>query len=748
MPHATIKLKPGVETNITFALNEAAYSTSQLIRFLPERNGLGLAQKLGGWVNYYTSAISSAIRALKGWADLNAVNHLGIGAETSLSILTNSNLANITPQTTITNTAPVFATTSGSTTVTVTDSNISASVLDYVNYVTPVAVGGLVLSGPYQLQSAAGTTYSITAATAATSTANTSTNYTGGAFVVGNTYQIVTTGGTSFTTIGASANTAGIIFNATGTGAGITGTAKLVGVPSFQTSNGLSTVTCYLDNHGYSVGNSFYVGVSTTIGGVALFGLYTILTVPSASSFTFAAANTATSSAGPTAMNSGNVNANFYIAIGPQPTGSGYGVGGYGTGGFGLGTTQTPSNGTAITATDWTLDNYGSYLVACPAGGAIYYYDPSGQLQNAQIIGGNGPLVNSGMFVAMPQRQIIAYGSSFTLQADPMLVRWCDIGNFTVWNATVTNQAGSFRIPTGSKIVAGIQGPQQGLLWTDLDLWAMQYVGAPLVYGFNKIGSNCGAVSRHCTGQLNGAVYWMSQKQFFMSMGSGPQSIPCPIWDVIFQNINTSYLYKVCCGVNSQFNEVTWYYPSASSTENDSYVKYNTVLQQWDYGTLGRTAWIDQSVLGPPIGAGSDNWLYQHEVGNDAVYNGQTTGMQSSFQTGYFELNEADNLVFVDQVWPDMKWGTYSGNQNATVYLTIYYTNYATDTATSPSTSYYSGSPSGAVSSVTFPMTQSTEYVSCRIRARYMSFSLSSTDTNTFWRLGAIKYRYQLDGRF
>ena len=171
-------------------------------------------------------------------------------------------------------------------------------------------------------------------------------------------------------------------------------------------------------------------------------------------------------------------------------------------------------------------------------------------------------------------------------------------------------------------------------------------------------------------------------------------------------------------------------------------------VDQWDFGTLGRTAWIDQSVLGPPIGAGSDNWIYQHEVGNDAVYNGQTTGMQPSFSTGYFQLNEADNLVFIDQIWPDMKWGTYSGNQNATVYLTINYTNYATDTATSPATSYYSGSPSNQVTSITFPMTQSTEYISCRIRARFMSFSLSSNDTGTFWRLGGVKYRYQPDGRF
>ena len=695
MPHATIRLKPGVETNNTFSLNEAAYSQSQLIRYLPERNGLGLAQKLGGWVNYFNLSIGSKIRALKGWADLNAINHLGIGAESALDVLTNNNLVNITPQISTTNTAPNFSTTSGSTTVTVVDANITASVLDFVNYVTPVSVGGIILSGPYQLYTAAGTTYTIIASSPATAT--------------------VTSGGASY---------------------------------AFSTTNGSSIVSGTLNDHGFAVGDTFYVGVATTVGGVTLSGLYTILTVPTVNTFTFSAQNSASSTAGPVSINSGNINANFYIAIGPQPTSTGFGVGGFGVGGFGVGSAQPSVPGTPITAIDWTLDNFGQNLIACPAGGAIYYWQPNGQLQNAQIIGGNGPLVNSGIFVAMPERQVIAYGSSFNLAPDPLLIRWSDIEDYTVWNATPTNQAGSYRIPTGSKIVAGIQGPQQGLIWTDLDLWAMQYIGAPLVYGFNKIGSNCGAVSRHCIGQMNGGIYWMSQKQFFNSMGSGPQAIPCPIWDVIFQNINTSYLNKVCCGVNSQFNEVTWYYPSASSTENDSYVKYNVALAQWDYGTLGRTAWIDQSVLGSPIGAGSDNWLYQHEVGNDAVYNGQTTGMQSSFSTGYFSLNEADNLVFVDQIWPDMKWGTYSGNTNATVYLTINYTNYATDAATSPLTSYYSGSPSGQVTSVTFPMTQSTEYISCRIRARFMSFSLSSTDTGTFWRLGGIRYRYQMDGKF
>ena len=477
MPFGTIKLKPGVETNNTPVLNEAAYSSSQLVRFLSERNGFGLAQKLGGWVAYFNSAIGSKIRALKAWSDLNAINHLGIGAESSLSVLTNGNLADITPRTITTNTAPVFATTAGSSTVSVTDSNTTVlTVFDYVDFVTPVSVGGLVLTGPYQLLTYAGTTYTINAGSAATSTANTSTNTTAGSFVVGETYKIVTVGTTDYTLIGASANTVGVIFNATGVGAG-TGTAKLVGVYSFQTTSSSSIVTGYFDNHGYNVGSNFYIGVPLTIGGITLSGLYTVVSVPSAGSFTFAASNLATSSAGPTAINSGNVQSVYYIGVGPQPIGTGFGVGGFGVGGFGVGTAIT-NPGTAITATDWTLDNFGQDLIACPAGGPIYYWQPNGSVLNAQILSAQAPLVNSGIFVAMPERQVIAYGSSFTLSPDPLLIRWSDVQDFTTWNATVTNQAGSYRIPTGSKIVAGFQGPQQGLIWTDIDLWAMQYVGS------------------------------------------------------------------------------------------------------------------------------------------------------------------------------------------------------------------------------------------------------------------------------
>ena len=206
MAHATLKLVPGVDVIKTPTLNEAALSSSNLIRFMPDRNKMGLPQKLGGWVAYRNVPYSAPVRALKGWADLNAINHLAVGCTTSLNVLTNGSNSVITPQTTVTNSSPNFSTTSGSYTVSVIDSNISASNLDYVYYVTPVSVGGLILTGSYQILTASGTSYTISASTPATAT--------------------VSNAGASYT---------------------------------FTTANGSSIVTAYLANNTYNPGSEFYI---------------------------------------------------------------------------------------------------------------------------------------------------------------------------------------------------------------------------------------------------------------------------------------------------------------------------------------------------------------------------------------------------------------------------------------------------------------------------------------------------------
>jgi hypothetical protein len=364
----------------------------------------------------------------------------------------------------------------------------------------------------------------------------------------------------------------------------------------------------------------------------------------------------------------------------------------------------------------------------------IYYWDATAGQSKAIAIA-NGPTACNGMFVAMPQRQIIAWGCAGPDPGDgiidPLLVRWCDVNNFNTWIAQVANQAGSFRLSSGSVIRGGRQVPQQGLLWTDIDLWAMQYIGQPLVYGFNKIGQGCGLIARNAHTVLGGVVYWMSENQFFALSGNGVQAIPSPVWDVIFQDLDLANADKIVAAANSLFQEVAWYYPvKGGNGEPSAYVKLNTQLGVWDYGTLGRSAWIDQSVLQQPIGADpASGFIYQHEISPDA----DGAAMGETFTTGWFALAEGDVMPYIDQIWPDAKWGYFGQAQDAQLIMTFASQAY-------PGAAQYSYGP--------YTISQATSYISPRIRNRLISFTVSGTGTGTWWRLGGIRYRYAPDGRF
>jgi hypothetical protein len=373
-------------------------------------------------------------------------------------------------------------------------------------------------------------------------------------------------------------------------------------------------------------------------------------------------------------------------------------------------------------------------LIACPINGTLnqplYQWDPLSGSPQAAVIS-QGPTVNDGFFIAMPQRQIICWGSTVTGIQDPLLVRWCDVNNFNMWFDLPTNEAGQFRLPRGSKIVGGIQGPQQGFLWTDLSIWSMQYVGLPGVWGFNEVATGCGLISRKAAAAANGVVYWMGPTQFYSLTSEGVQPLACPIWDVAFQDMDLANVSKIRVAVNSRFNEIAWYIPTlGGGGENTTFLKYNYALGWWDYGLLSRSAWIDQSVLGAPLGADPNKLLiYQHETSNDA----DGAPLVSSFATGDFTLSEGDQMTFLDEVFPDARYGDYNQPPNATLQITFLVRDYTDD----PQRVY---GP--------YTATYATRYFNPRARGRLFSMQIASSDVGSFWRMGRMRYRGQPAGRY
>jgi hypothetical protein len=227
----------------------------------------------------------------------------------------------------------------------------------------------------------------------------------------------------------------------------------------------------------------------------------------------------------------------------------------------------------------------------------------------------------------------------------------------------------------------------------------------------------------------------MSQKQFFtVQDGGAPTPIPCTVWDFIFQNLDQKFTDNIVCGTNSTFNEVNWFFPSTKSANGapDAYVCYNYVYQEWDFGFLNRCAWTDLSILGPPIAADNEGWVYQHETSNNLAEGEQIVPISSNLTTGYFSISNGQDLVFVDWILPDAKWGQYNQPNNARLNFTFYVTDYA-------------GSPPKIYGP--YPVTQQTPYISTRFRGRFMSMKIECDNLDSFWRLGSVRYRFAPAGR-
>lgn len=498
------------------------------------------------------------------------------------------------------------------------------------------------------------------------------------------------------------------------------------------TANGTSITVNFPSLYATNANNPYATGVSYLFQGISPSGwngTFTLTSFPTTTSATY----TNSSSAGAGGQGSfspiGGVAVNVYSVAGnptgpPTPTGSG---------------------------TFWTLDNWGNDLIAVPGSNPViaypaqpllyqpvYFWDSTSTI-TAQAIAA-GPTASLGAFVAMPERQIVAWGSTFSGILDPLLIRWCDINNFNTWTAQITNQAGSFRLPSGSTIIGARQTTQQALIWTDIEVWAMQYINQPYVYSFNKIGQGCGLIGKYAHGILGGVTYWMSKTQIFMLSGDGVVSVPCPIWDVVFQDLDLANVGKITCATNSMFQEVTWYFPVKSGNgENSQYIKLNVSGMSsgqaplWDYGTLDRSAWIDVSILQQPIGYSPLNqWVYQHEIATDD----DSHAMGESFTTGWFSVADGDQMAFVDQVWPDFKLGYYAQAQTGQVNITINGQDFP--------------SQSSPQSVGPYTVTQSSTWFSPRMRHRLVSFTVGAvpSNTGTWWRIGGVRYRWQPDGRF
>jgi hypothetical protein len=532
---------------------------------------------------------------------------------------------------------------------------------------------------------------------------------------------------------------------------------------AFTTVNGSTTVVINQAGHDAQEGDFVTIsGVAGAVNGIPAAALnreFRITYINSAT-YSIAASSPATSSG-----TTGSATFSYQIATGGEiyTIGPGWGAGGWGGDtsgtltGWGLSAPAGVGAGTQLRL--WSQDNYGEDLLLNPRGGGLYLwkvnvnpniYDRAVLLAPASpapyTTDVDCPVVVNAVAVSDASRFTIAFGCNDygSTDLDPLLIRWSDQENYALWSPSATNQAGSYRLSTGSSIVAHQQTRQEILVWTDAAVYSMQYLGDPSVWGFQILGENISIAGPNATATAANVVYWLGYDKFYMYSGR-VETLYCPLRQYIFGDINLQQQYQFFASTNEGFNEIWWFYCSANSDAIDRYVIYNHLEKNWSYGNLARTAWLDTPLRESPTAAGYNGQLIYHEDGVDDGTTNPPTPITSFCQSADINIGDGHNYGFAWRMIPDV---TFDGStvNNPAVTLTLKprqnpgsnYSAAATPTVTS--TQNYQAQRNYVVQ-------QFTEIVYVRVRGRQMAFRISSDGLGVQWQLGVPSLDLRPDGR-
>ena len=399
----------------------------------------------------------------------------------------------------------------------------------------------------------------------------------------------------------------------------------------------------------------------------------------------------------------------------------------------------------------WSHDNFGEDLLINPRDDEIYYWDRTNNVTTRAVklntITGTKrsvPTKAKQVLVSDRDRHVIAFGSDGLNSSssatdgdgvqDPLLIRFSDQENPTEWFPTATNTAGDLRLGAGSTFVQAVETKREILVWTDTALTSMRFIGPPFTFGLQQLSSNTTIMSPNAAVATEDFVFWMGIDTFYVYAGQ-TQTLPCTVKDKVFLDFNLTQKDKVIAGVNSEFSEVTWFYPSASSSDNDKYVTYNYSEKVWYFGTLSRTAWLDRGTRNFPIATGS-NLIYNHEIG----YDDDGSSMDSFIESASIDIGDGDRFTYLRKVIPDL---TFDGSTN----LASPQATFTVKARNNPGADFNNTQAGTSTRTQSTPVETYTEQLDLRVRGRSFALRVESNALGSKWKLGSPRVDIRQDGR-
>ena len=515
---------------------------------------------------------------------------------------------------------------------------------------------------------------------------------------------------------------------------------------AFTCALSVNTVTVSATAHGRTTGDFVFFTSSTTIGGNILLGTDTYpVSVINANTFAIDVATT--SSVAQSSSGGGTIHYLISNGVDNAATGLGYGAGSYNAGVSTVGgrAWNSPTSAGASDffsqITQWSLDNWGEDVVANRRGGTIYYFDSDASTSPLRAVKVSGstnstPTTVNSIIVSPNDRHLITLGTnqfgttaSPTGTYDPLTVRWSNQEDFTNFVPSISSTSGEVILTDGTEIVGAKRSRNAVNIWTDNSLWAMSFVGPPFIFNFNQLGTNCGLIAPHAAIDYDGASIWMGHDNFYMFDGQ-VKNLDCTVRRFVFDRLNMDQKDKIFCGINSEFKEVIWLYPSTNSNECDSYVIYSPTEGYWTIGSSIFTTFADKNTFSNTITTGTvgtANNLYNNEP--DGVYTADGVSQPSFIESADFDIASGNDIMFLSRIIPDFDISDGS-------------LSFSIKTKDFPESGTAREKPNPP-----HVITNATTKIDMRARGRQGRVRVSCNAANTSWRWGSIRLAIQPDGR-
>ena len=710
--YVKLNFRPGFHRETTQYAEEGSWYDGDRVRFRA-----GRPENLRGYSQKSTTSFLGNARDLLTWSDNDTLKHMVFGTDKKLyTYYTDDTIYDITP---IVSKVSVAAdhigtvNTSNIVTVSLTSHNLSEG--DYVLFTSVSndagvnAIGGLTLNNKnYPVSLVDVNIFTITA----------SSNATGTSAGTGQLNYLLPTGTSS-------------AIQGLGYGAGIYNAQTLSILPGSPYTSVVNvvaaqtTVSITKAAHGLIAGQFIEFtssGTPETIGGNVvltsstqggpIFQITSVCT--DAYEFVLTSAATNTSTGAGTALAGVNLPVSITTTLGYRTWGE-----------------EADQSGITFEISQWSLDNWGEDIMANRRGDGIYYYnvDASSTPQRAAWVTAGDAPTNVRTILLGPKRQLIAFGCSvYGGDYSPMAVRWADTEDYNDWTPASDNTSGDNILTDGTEIIGAVRSRNAINVWTDNSLWLMTFIGGNDVFGFKQMGTNCGLIATHAGVDFDGRAFWMGEDNFYAFDGQ-VRNLDCTVKRYVFDRINKTNKDKIYAGINSEFKEIFWLYPSTGQDECDSYVAFNPVENYWVYGTGFWTTYSDKNVYNNTITTGTsssgNSYIYDNEP--VSIYTGtNNTALTSYLESATFEIDDGSRLMFMDRMIPD-----FTMDNSGTLQFSITTKQYPANTS---------------ITKGPFEVTPTTQKIDLRARGREAAIRVSCDTAGTSWRYGSLRLAVQPDG--